>query len=103
MRIPYKINKTTHTTYEASAESLALLGELGRLLTAENFQWDKDHCPTLADLCVQTIQANFEKDPILDQLQCPDRDYLVENLDNKLSLELVIPLIEVPTNKCFKN
>ncbi|RZC36889.1 hypothetical protein BDFB_004457 [Asbolus verrucosus] len=94
MKIPYEINKNTHITYKPSPESLLLVGEDTRQIISEDFEWDKDHCPALITLCVEAINANFEKDPLLDELPCQDRDHLLEILDVNLPLELVIPLID---------
>ncbi|XP_044258973.1 dynein regulatory complex subunit 5-like [Tribolium madens] len=94
MRIPYKINKNTHLTYEASPESLILVGEPERQILSENFQWDKNHCPSLATLCVEVIKSKFTDNSLLDELPCQDRDYLLEILDLALPLQLVVPLIE---------
>ncbi|CAH1374531.1 dynein regulatory complex subunit 5-like [Tenebrio molitor] len=94
MRIPYKINKNTYITYDASPESLILVKEDERQILSENLEWDKEHCPSLTTLCVEAIKSNFAKSPLLNELPCQDRDYLLEILDVDLPLDLVIPLIE---------
>jgi hypothetical protein len=99
MRIPYKINKNTYITYDASPESLILVKEDERQILSENLEWDKEHCPSLTTLCVEAIKSNFAKSPLLNELPCQDRDYLLEILDVDLPLDLVIPLIEVKTTE----
>ena len=95
MRIPYKINKNTYDTYQPSPASLALVAENERQIVAENFEWDKKLCPSLITLCVEAINSKFATKPLLNELPCQDRDYLLEILDVDLPLELVVPLIEV--------
>ncbi|XP_030761941.1 dynein regulatory complex subunit 5-like [Sitophilus oryzae] len=94
MKIPYIINKNTVVVYTPSKNSLQLVGENIRKLVAENFEWDKDHCPSLKEYCINAIGKNFENKPILDELPCSDRVYLLDILPIKLPLELMIPLID---------
>ncbi|XP_030761954.1 dynein regulatory complex subunit 5-like isoform X2 [Sitophilus oryzae] len=94
MKIPYIINKNTVVVYTPSKNSLQLVGENIRKLVAENFEWDKDHCPSLKEYCVNAIGKNFENKPILDELPCSDRVHLLDILPIKLPLELMIPLID---------
>lgn len=94
MRIPYIINKNTLAAYNPSNETNELIGENLRKLIAENFDWDKDHCPTLEDFCVQAIAKHFKDKPILEELPCYDRIHLLDILPLDLPLELIIPLID---------
>lgn len=94
MRIPYIINKNTKVEYTPSKATVDLVGETGRKIISENFNWDDELCPSLATLCVQAICKSFKDFPRLD-LPCPDRNYLLEILPTDLPLELTVPLIEV--------
>lgn len=95
MRIPHIINENTVEVYKPSNESINLIDENKRKLISENFEWNKYHCPSLIDFCVQQINATFEGKAILNELPCADRDYLLELLSVQLPLNLVIPLINV--------
>ncbi|KAJ8921731.1 hypothetical protein NQ315_010641 [Exocentrus adspersus] len=93
MRIPHIINLNTLAEFQPSPDALDLIGENERGLVAENFEWNKDHCPTLADCCVQTISKHFDKYQILDELPCMDRDHLLEILSHDLPLEVAVPVL----------
>ncbi|KAG5884487.1 hypothetical protein JTB14_001282 [Gonioctena quinquepunctata] len=94
MRIPHSINPNTLEEYSPSPETLDLLGEIERKLFSEDFQWNKDHLPSLVDLCVQCIAKHFEQFPLYEELPCEDKDHLLELISVDLPLELVVPMIE---------
>lgn len=94
MRVPHVINRNTKYEFDASKETLELLGEEGRKLLSENFEWDAKLCPTLVTICVRAICKNFKENPLL-ELPCPDKNHLLEILPTDVPLELVVPLIEV--------
>ncbi|CAH1173486.1 unnamed protein product [Phaedon cochleariae] len=93
MRIPHSINPSTLVEYSPSPESLDLVGEDQRKIISENFDWNKDHCPTLIHFCLKAIAKNFEKKPIFDELPCEDKDQLLEIIPTDLPLEQAIPFI----------
>nr|CAH7727254.1 unnamed protein product [Callosobruchus chinensis] len=94
MRIPHIINSNTLKVYTPSPECLELPGEIARQIKAEDFTWDDAFVPLLSDFAVQVINKNFENKPILDELPCEDRNYLLEILYLDLPLELMIPLTD---------
>lgn len=95
MRIPHIINTNTLIEYKPSPESLDLIGEKDRKFIAENFEWNKDHCPTLVDFCVRTISKHFERNPLLHELPCVDRDHVLEVLSTDLSLKIAVTFVQV--------
>ncbi|XP_018564123.1 T-complex-associated testis-expressed protein 1 [Anoplophora glabripennis] len=94
MRIPHIINKNTFNEYKPSPESLELIGEGDRTLVSENFDWNKDHCPSLVDLCVQTISKYFHRNPILHKLPCVEHDHLLEIVSCDLPLIIAVTYIQ---------
>lgn len=95
MRIPHIINTNTLIEYKPSPESLELIGEEARKFISENFDWNKDHCPTLIDFCVKAISMYFERNPLFHELTCMDRDHLLEMLSSDLSLKIAVTCIYV--------
>lgn len=95
MRFPHIINDNTRIEYTPAEAALDLQDESDRKVKAEDFEWDSELCPLLSTLCIQAIAKNFSKKPLLDELPCHDRLYLLEILSTDLDLEIVVPLIEV--------
>nr|XP_023029466.1 T-complex-associated testis-expressed protein 1-like [Leptinotarsa decemlineata] len=94
MRIPHSINPNTLAEYSPSPETTDLIGETERQIISEDFQWNKNHCPTLVDLSIQCIGKNFEKKPLFCELPCEDKDHILEIISPDLPLELAIPIID---------
>ncbi|KAK9711116.1 Leucine rich repeat [Popillia japonica] len=94
MRFPHIINDNTRIEYTPAEAALDLQDESDRKVKAEDFEWDSELCPLLSTLCIQAIAKNFSKKPLLDELPCHDRLYLLEILSTDLDLEIVVPLIE---------
>lgn len=93
MKIPHIISQNTIEAYRPSNQTNQLLGERGRRVVAEDFEWDKERCPSLEDFCLQALAKNFQQNPLLAQLPCQDRVFLLDILSLKLPLEMAIPVI----------
>ncbi|XP_060525005.1 dynein regulatory complex subunit 5-like [Cylas formicarius] len=94
MRIPHIIDGNVQKAYAPSPESVNLLGEHQRKIIAENFSWDKDRIPSLADICVHAIKKNFQISSLLHELPCSDQAYLLEILPTNLPLDIAIKVID---------
>lgn len=78
-----------------SSETIALPGELERMLRAENLEWDKNIPADLKTLALNVIAKNWVNNPILRELPSPeDRDFLIEILPTDLPLELALEKID---------
>ncbi|XP_050308490.1 dynein regulatory complex subunit 5-like [Anthonomus grandis grandis] len=93
MKIPYTINKNTLEAYKPSAQTKELLSEQLRKVIAENFEWDKDQCPSLEEFCISTIAKYFQEKPLIDELPGHDWVLLLDELALDLPLEFAIPVI----------
>uniref|UniRef100_A0A6P7F4V2 Dynein regulatory complex subunit 5-like n=1 Tax=Diabrotica virgifera virgifera TaxID=50390 RepID=A0A6P7F4V2_DIAVI len=94
MRITHTIDPLIVDLHKPPAECLNLVGEDKRLIVTEDLNWNQDHVPTLADLCVKRIAERFEERPYFHELPCEDKDHLLELLSTKIQLEIAIPLID---------
>ncbi|XP_019768683.1 dynein regulatory complex subunit 5 [Dendroctonus ponderosae] len=93
MKIPYTISQNAIEAYGPSSETTELISEAARRILAEDFKWDKQRCPSLQELCLRALAKHFKKTPLLKQLPCQNRIFLLDILSLQLPLELTIPVI----------
>ncbi|XP_022905812.2 dynein regulatory complex subunit 5-like [Onthophagus taurus] len=94
MRYPHIITNNVKIAYEPHSAAEELAREAERTFFAENFDFDKELCPSLTTLCVEVIAKNFKERPLLQELPCADRLHLLELLPTDIPLELAVPIIE---------
>lgn len=90
MRVPHTIDHNTLLAYGPSEEARAARGEEGRVLRAEDVDWDAGLVPTLSTLCTLSLPAALT--PLL---PCPAKDLMVETLPTNLPLPLATKVIQV--------
>lgn len=95
MRFPHVINPNTREAYAPSPAALNLIRERNRRVFPENLEWGDDRCPSLVTFCIIAISKQFTRNPLLAELPEAERDQLLEILPTDLSLDLVVPLIDV--------